>query len=266
MWIGAAVNLPDNSVSSFLTASSAFGPFRIRRSFSPGLPDSISSTPAATDVANNVITFLSVKPPTISGVAAGTYDAKLKSLAKSFPTDHTTYLTMYHEPENDMTGAEFVAMFRRFYKVVKTANPNIKVGTVHMSYHWRPGADATETPADWWVGSAYTDFIGVDDYNDATTTNRTHAGDDPAFQRWYTWAAAKDKPLAVVEFGRLENPNDAGARADDLLDTEAWLKDHGFFMFLYWQAIGYKNVDWRVKSGASKDAMRDIASRGLTGW
>jgi hypothetical protein len=266
MWIGAAVNLPDNGMSSFKTASSSVGPFRIRRSFSTGLPDTIQSTPAATDAANNIITFLSVKPPTISGVAAGTYDAKLKSLAKSFPTDHTTYLTMYHEPENDMTGPQFVAMFRRFYKVVKGANPSIKVGTVHMSYHWRPGASATANPADWWVGSTYTDFIGVDDYNEATTSGRTTAETDPQFQRWYTWASTKDKPLAVVEFGRLENPNDANAMAEDLIETEEWLKESGFFMFLYWHAIGDKNIDWRVKGAASKDAMRDIASRGLTGW
>jgi hypothetical protein len=177
-----------------------------------------------------------------------------------------TYLTMYHEPENDMTGSQFVTMFKHFYKVVKAANPNIKVGTVHMSYHWRPGATATANPTDWWVGSAYTDFIGVDDYNDATTTKRSYAGDDPAFQRWYTWAASKGKPLAVVEFGRLEDPNDVGARAEDLLDTEEWLRSHGFFMFLYWQAIGYKSVDWRVDTAESKAALRDIASRGLTGW
>lgn len=266
LWIGAAVNQPDNGVSSFLTASSAYGPFRIRRSFSPGLPDSIASTPAASDAKNNIITFLSVKPPSISGVAAGTYDAKIKSLAKSFPTDHTTYLTMYHEPENDMTGPQFVAMFRKFYKLVKAENPNIQVGTVHMSYHWRPGASATSDMSSWWVGSAYTDFIGVDDYNDATTSGRTNAETDPAFQRWYTWAAAKDKPLAVVEFGRLENPNDSSARADELLETEAWLRDNGFFMFLYWQAIGYKDIDWRVKSGPAKDAMLDIASRGQEAW
>jgi hypothetical protein len=135
-----------------------------------------------------------------------------------------------------------------------------------MSYHWRPGATATANPADWWVGSANTDFIGVDDYNDATTTKRSSAGDDPAFQRWYTWAASKGKPLAVVEFGRLENPNDVGARAEDLLDTEEWLRNHGFFMFLYWQAIGYKSIDWRVDTAESKAALRDIASRGLTGW
>lgn len=267
MYVGAAVNLPNNSVASFKTASSSFGPWSVRRSFTPGLPDNIASTDAADDVANGFITFHSVKPPTISGVAAGQYDAKLKSLAKSFPTDHTTFLTMYHEPENDgMTGAQFVSMFRHFYKVVKAANPSIMVGTVHMSYHWRPGAAATQNPADWWVGSAYTDFIGVDDYNDATKTNRTSAGNDPAFQRWYTWASTKDKPLAVVEFGRLENPNDPGARGEELLDTEEWLKDHGFFMFLYWHALGDKNIDWRLTSGASKTAMKDIASRGLMGW
>lgn len=248
----------------------------MRRSFNKNLPDHISKSAAADDAAKGVISFLSVKPPTIDGVADGLYDTQIRSLAASFPRDHTTYLTMYHEPENDMSGARFVRMFRHFYQVVKAANPKIKVGTVHMSYQWRPSTDPnlpTRTPDSWWVGSAYTDFIGVDDYNNATSSGRTSAESDPQFQRWYGWAKTKGKPLAVVEFGRFEDPKDAkdaNARARDLLKAESYLRSQGFFMFLYWHGLGESSDgdvwDYRLTSGPSRTAMQDISSRGRTGW
>lgn len=272
MWIGAAVNRPESDLDSFLDRADTYGPWRIRRSFSKGLPASLQDTSAANDAAEKVITFHSVKAPKIDRVAAGDYDATIRSLAKSFPTDHTTYLTTYHEPENNegMDGPTFVKMFRHFYKVVKAANPHISVGAVYMSYQWRPGSSTTATPDAWWPGADATDFLGVDDYNEATTDKRTTAASDPQFQRWYGWAKGKGKPLAVVEFGRMENPQDAGALARDLLDTEAWLRDRGFFMFLYWDAIGApingKPADWRLTGTATRDAMRAIASRGRTGW
>ncbi|WP_394850063.1 hypothetical protein LZC95_21710 [Pendulispora brunnea] len=266
MWIGADVNKPDNKIGSWLAESDEFGPWRVRRSFNSGLPNHIDKSAAAKDAENKVISFLSVKPPTIGGVAKGKYDDDIRSLAASFPTDHTTYLTMYHEPENDMDGPTFVDLFRHFYKVVKEANSHIQVGYVAMSYQWRPGSDSTKNQDDWWPGSDATDFLGVDDYNEATTKKRTHAGNDPQFQRWYDWAKTKGKPLAVVEFGRMENPDDPGARATDLLATETYLRDKGFFMFLYWDATGTGNTDWRLSGGATRDAMRAIASRGQTGW
>ena len=266
MWVGADVNKPNTSVDSWLAESDKSGPWRVRRSFNPGLPTSIGKSAAASDAANNVISFLSVKPPSIDGVAKGEYDAAIRSLAASFPTDHTTYLTMFHEPENDMSGPTFVKLFQHFYQVAKGANSHIKIGYVAMSYQWRPGSKTTKNPDDWWVGASYTDFLGVDDYNEATTSGRTNAGNDPAFQRWYDWAKTKGKPLGVIEFGRLENPNDGNARKSDLLATETYLRDKGFFMFLYWDATGTGGVDWRLTDGPTRDAMQTISSHGRTGW
>jgi len=266
MWVGADVNKPAATTAAWLDASKQFGPWRVRRSFNPNLPDGIGKSAAADDAKNHLVSFLSVKPPTIDGVAKGTYDTTIRSLAASFPTDHTTYLTMYHEPENDMGGPTFVKLFRHFYQVAKAANPHIQIGYVAMSYQWRPGSSSTKNPDDWWVGANYTDYLGVDDYNEATTSGRDNAGNAPDFQRWYGWAKTKNKPLAVVEFGRLENPNDANARGNDLLATETYLRNKGFFMFLYWDATGAKNIDWRLSDGPTGDAMRAIASRGRTGW
>lgn len=288
LWIGGAVTEPDSKVDTWLAASRSIGPWRVRRSFNKHLPDHISKTSAAEDAANNIITFASVKPPTkgsieydAKGVADGDYDDEIRRLAASFPKDHTTYLTMYHEPEENLTGAQFVAMFRRFYKVVKAANPKIKVGTVHMSYQWRPSSDPnlpTRDQDSWWVGPEYTDFLGVDDYNNAIDDSdgirdevRTSAKTDKSFQRWYQWAKQKGKPLAVVEFGRYDNKAKPEDMVKDLLDTEQYLRDEGFFLFMYWHGKSSANSrgeiwDYRLSTSASKDAMKKISARGKKGW
>lgn len=94
MWIGGAVTQPDSSVENWLAVSSPLGPWRVRRSFNTHLPTHINRTSAADDVANNVITFASVKPPSsgntefdIKGVADGKYDDDIRQLAASFPKD-----------------------------------------------------------------------------------------------------------------------------------------------------------------------------------
>lgn len=288
MWVGGAVTEPNSTVENWLAVSRPLGPWRIRRSFNTHLPNHINKTSAADDVANNVISFASVKPPSngsieydIKGVADGKYDSDIRALAASFPKDHTTYLTMFHEPENDMSGAQFVPMFKRFYKVVKAANPKIQVGTVHMSYQWRPSTDPnlpTKNPDSWWVGAENTDFIGVDDYNNAIDDSdskddevRSSAKTDKSFQRWYGWAKTKGKPLAVVEFGRFENKAKPATIVKDVQDTEKYLREQGFFMFLYWQGLSKKNSkgeiwDYRLSSTQAKDAMKAIAAQGKKGW
>lgn len=86
------------------------------------------------------MSFLSVKPPSndIAGVAAGKYDAPIAALAATIPVG--SYFTMYHEPEDNMTGAQFTAMFKQSYKAAKGANPKITIGYVAMAYQWRPGS------------------------------------------------------------------------------------------------------------------------------
>jgi len=132
-----------------------------------------------------------------------------------------------------------------------------------------PAVDTVWTSLTDSTGIGKANFIGVDNYNTATTSGRTNEGNDRQFQRWFNWAKTKGKPLAVVEFGRLENPNDANARANELLNSETFVRNNNFFMFLYWHGYDEPNqggVNWGISSGASQNAMRAISSRGKTGW
>jgi len=267
LWVGATVTnaSANNDISNFEASNSIIGPLRMRRTFvtpqTPAtFPTDIANTDAAQDVAAGIHPFLSVKgDPT--QVANGDYDGVIAQLAQSFPSDRQCWFTMWHEPENDMTGAQFVAMFQRFYSVAKTANPALLIGPIFGIFKWASGQAATATPDDWWVGSSFCDFMSIDAYwNTWRGATPQPLSNDPYFLRWYGWASAKSKPLYVTERGVLP----AGtARASVLLQDETWLKANGFSLFMYWDAIGTGNVDWRIDSDPdSAAAWQQIASRG----
>jgi hypothetical protein len=208
------------------------------------MPSSISSTPAATDAANGIVTFMSVKPsdnnPTT--VTNGGNDTLITSLAASLPSG--SYLTCFHEPENDMAGTTFVPMFQHFYTVAKAANPNILVGPVYMTYQWTSGMSSTATPDDWWVGSSYADFMATDTYvMDYQTAQSMQY--DPAHQRWHTWAKTKNKPLIITETSVQFNSATTGyighypdaTRGSVIGASMDWLASTGLYkMVLFWNA------------------------------
>ena len=270
MWIGtfAEGETPDWQTENKRIGA---GKMRVRRSFQPGLSEIWSASAPGQDAGAGIISFTSIRPPDLpggaqdmQGVIDGKYDSEITGWAKAAPRTGVVFATMSHEPEaprKGLTGPLFVEGFRHFYRLAKRANPNLRIGPVHMSYQWRPDTTTTMRPNEWWVGPDYADFIGVDDYNLNTTKDRTTPADDPNFQRWYKWASKKGKPLAVAEYGRMENPDDPNALARELKSTESWLRTHGFMMWLYWNGVG-TNADWTMKGEATIKAWSEIAARG----
>lgn len=265
--VGSFTNTTAGSTpQSFLNARAALGNLRVRRDFSSGMPSSIAQTEAAGDAAAGITTFLSVKP---SYTNVGSDDAKIASLAKSMPAG--SYLTAWHEPENDMTAAQYVAMFRNFYAVAKGANPNIEVGNIYMTYQWGAGR-AVKNPDDWWVGANSTDFLGTDTYMD--TWQKDASGNpkplyaDPDHMRWHNWASTKNKPLLLTESGVGQGYTDA-QRAQYYLTNAAWLKAQGYRMFLPWNGQGTppNGESWDFFGGArswplTAAAIKSIAASG----
>jgi hypothetical protein len=273
MWIGAAQNEPNTTLASFIATSDSMGPLRVRRSFNSSAPNVPSSQPAliAGDAAAGISSFYSCKvnggPAAINN---GSQDANLRALFNSFPKNRMTYFTMWHEPENDINGgsftsAQFAQMIAHIWDIKQSTSnaANIQVGYIAMDYWWRTGTTFQKNGDQILPPNGKFDFLAVDDYNTATTSGRTNAGTDPAFQNWYNWAKGKGKPLYVTEFGRKIDPNDPQARANDLLASETWLKSHGFGMFLYWNGSGAQG-DWKLTDAPSQAAWKAIASRGRT--
>jgi hypothetical protein len=267
MWIGATVTTPDKSIQSFDAANSAIGPLRYRRCFDPNLPATFQESCARDDAAHGYHSFVSWKPPKgdFVGAANGAYDTAVIRWAKSVPATGV-YATAFHEPENDMTGPQFVAMQCHLYQVVKTANPSIRWGSVYMAYWWDPARLPTiGGAAAWWVGSSCADFTGVDTYaaNPTTLTSRS------PFRGWYDFMLDKGTPMLIVEygqgmvpFGTTPDPAKLAARAATINADAAWLRGQGVIkMWLYWDGTGKKG-DWNLTDPASQKAWRDVAAAG----
>ena len=198
---------------------------KLDRVFNSGLPTSYSSCTGGQDPTYGNLSFQSVKPPggDYKGVAAGTYDSQIRSLAASIPAG--VFFTMYHEPEDNMSASDFVAMFRRFYSVAKAANPGLHIGYVAMAYQWRPGSTTTVNEDAWYPGADATDYLGVDAYDEGWMGQ--HSLDTQSdFQRWYTWAKGKNKPIVIAEYG-VEDASTGGfsdsVRATIIHGTMQWI-------------------------------------------
>lgn len=267
MWVGAAVNVPNASISSFDAANSSIGPLQMRRSFNSTLPTSFATSSAKDDATQGHGSFVSWKPPggDFVGAAAGKYDTAVTAWAKTVPATGV-YATAYHEPENDMTGPQFVAMQRHLYTVVKRANPTIHWGPVYMSYWWQPTRLAGKGGAQaWWVGSGYADFTAVDTYSATVLALNV----DPEFMSWYNFMLDKSVPMLIAEYGQyvvkpgtVANPTMQAKRAQVIATDAAWIKSQGRIkMWLYWDGTGAQG-NWSLTDAASQKAWRNIAVTG----
>lgn len=278
LWVGAFASGPavppatgvDSSLPVFDKADQAIGPLRVRRCFDPSLPATFHQSCARDDWAHGYRSFVSWKPPGLdfAGTAAGRYDTQITTWATSVPPHIGLYATVWHEPEDDLTGSQFVAMYRHVYAVVKAVNPSISFGPVHMAYWWEEGSThyAPGGPDAWWVWSRYADFVGVDTYSANPTPLRNQAG----FQGWLSFVNRKapTKRLVVAEYGQgvvkpgeQPNPASEAARARIIAEDESYLRSIRFTMWLVWHGVGPKG-DWRLTDPASQAAWRTVASHG----
>ena len=273
--VGAQVRDPGRadpvSTAAFVAARDELGPVTIRRSFDAELPASFAESAAGGDPDAGVRSFVSWKPPggDFVGAARGRYDEQVQAWARSVP-DTGVYATSFHEPENDMTAEQFVALQRHLYAVVKAANPDIRWGPVYMAYWWDPDAPAhyVGDPAAWWPGDDAADFAALDWYSADPEPMVT----SPRFQHWYAAMTGTGKPLLVTEYGQYAlregeqaDPAQQRARAEAIGTDAAWLADHPRFrMWVYWNGTGDQG-DWRLTDDASQRAWQAVARSGCEG-
>jgi hypothetical protein len=265
-YVAPVPNGEETPLEAFAALDQAIGPLTMRRSFNPSLPVDFSASAAAGDAAAGLRSFVSWKPPgqDFRGAAAGRYDAEIVTWARSVPRSGV-FATAYHEPENDMTGPEFVALHRHLYQVVTDANPTIRWGPVYMAYWWDPAEPDhyIGDPAEWWPGEEFADFVGVDWYGSEPEPMTA----SPSFRHWYAIMAPTGLPLFVVEYGQYElRPGEASdpvkeqARADAIRRDAAWIARHPrIVMWLYWQGPG-PTGDWAMRDPTSQAAWREAAS------
>lgn len=179
------------------------GPGKVKRVFPDGMPvlntDPLSKLATKVQLAfDPIITagqipFGSFKLSPVTANFAG----DLLTLATYLNTlDSDVYLTVWHEPENDMTGPQFVDIYNQCYSTLKPQCPRLKFGPVAMAYQWVPGR-AVANPTDWLPTQA--DFYGVDVYSHTTISQGGRLVDHTGFTRWLS--AVDPGKVFVVERG-----------------------------------------------------------------
>ncbi len=250
-YVGATTSVNDtvgsgNTCAGFLQERGNLGPLAIRRVFT-----STGTAPAADAVTchttQGAILWYSFKTScTPVAVAAGSCDAEILSIASAMPSGG--YLTYYHEPEDDMTGVQFVNAFTRVYVLTKLVNSAVKVVPVHMSYQWRPGSTKVTNNGtggdreiqDWIVPTAFADAYGFDLYWQASTRGSepddpVSVGSDPRMLRWYAAFGGLGRPLSLTEWGIDDDLGTRASRGPAIRASRIWLGSHGFDTILYWQ-------------------------------
>ena len=91
--------------SSFATISSSLGTPGVARVFFPGLPPATFAGSTA-DLGVPVVVSFKADPV---GVAAGSYDAQVRTFFASVPAGQMVWWSYYHEPEDNIERGEFTA-------------------------------------------------------------------------------------------------------------------------------------------------------------
>jgi hypothetical protein len=250
--VGATTSISDtvgsgNTCAGFLDERAKLGPkLTVRRVFTSAgaLPPADALTCQQTYGATLWYSFKSTCTPV--AVAAGSCDSQIQSIASAMPAG--SYLTYYHEPEDDMTGVQFVNAFKRVYTKSKAVNAAVNVVPVHMAYQWRTGsANVTNNGTggdremqDWTVPVAFTDAYGIDLYWQASTRgsepdNPVSVGSDPRMLRWYGNFGALGRPLTLTEWGIDDDLGVRASRGPAIRASRTWLTSHGFRVVCYWQ-------------------------------
>jgi hypothetical protein len=196
--VGAAV-LPTGSqtwpqaITAFEAATGRAMP--IRRCYDQAPPSSIAGGQLKHDLGLRASIY-SIKP-TIS-----TPLATLESLAADIvANEHPCDVIIYHEPVDNMVGADFIALYQRSCQPFR--DQGIPVGVCYTNYSCNlPYSDPKSALHGYWPGDSLVDFIAIDEYPKGEITSTTDAVPmDQRTRRVTEFADARGISLGLAEYG-----------------------------------------------------------------
>ncbi|GIJ46058.1 hypothetical protein Val02_29440 [Virgisporangium aliadipatigenens] len=249
--VGATTSVGDtvgsgNTCAGFLDERTHLGPLAVRRVFTSGAAVPTADAITCQTTHGGILWYSFKTTCTPTAVAAGSCDTEIQNIATAMPSG--SYLTYFHEPEDDMTGVQFVNAFKRVFTVAKAVNAAVKVVPVHMAYQWRPGSTNVTNNGtggdreiqDWIVPATHADAYGVDLYWQASTRGSepddpVGVGSDPRMLRWYGAFGGLGEPLTLTEWGIDDDVAPRASRGPAIRASKTWLASHGFTIVCWWQ-------------------------------
>lgn len=197
--VGAAITTKSGqtwaqAISAFETLTERYLP--VRRCYDGAPVADINSSAAKHDLGLRK-SVLSIKP-TIS-----TSLSTMESLAASIvAANHECDVIIYHEPVDNMSGADFIALYQR--SCVPFRDKGIPVGVCYTNWSATQLAytDTQSALVNYWPGDTLVDFIAIDEYpiNEISSTKDTLPMEERV-RRVAQFADVLGKPLSLTEFG-----------------------------------------------------------------
>ncbi|MFN2472167.1 MAG: Ig-like domain-containing protein [Gaiellaceae bacterium] len=168
-----------------------------------------------------------------ASIANGAYDSLIRARADAVKALGAKVMFTFHvEPEDDKllgTSAEYRAAWRRVVSIFRGRGATNVVWVWNpMTYTFDPWAN--RNPADWYPGDDVVDWMAADGYNwfgsNHNQDQRWRSFAD-IFRNFYSWGSARGKPLAVFEFGVLEDTRtpDPQRKAQWFREAQATVKN-----------------------------------------
>jgi len=194
---------------------------------------------------------------TLEAISNGDYDSYITKFAQDAKASgKLIYLRFGHEMNSDWypwTGygnggssgpAKYIAAWKHIHGIFTS------VGATNVKWVWCPNHlsfpnVSWNEPADYYPGSAYVDWIGVDGYNWGSEIWRTF---DEVYSSYYSTFSSYGKPMMIAEFASAE---DGGNKAAWITDAFSKIKNnYPKFKIFIWFNVN-KERDWRIESSAS---------------
>jgi len=198
LYVGVRESAGDNVVTRYETpAGAVLGVHRMF--FQTSQSDATMAAVCEAELAAGRLPWMSFKTPTPWSTVTQSYlENRIGVIADI--TSGPVWLTVWHEPENDLTGGNTIADWLTMQENTRAALDNlaphnIVFAPVFMSFTWNPASG--RDPDDWWTPDAGWDFVGVDAYN----SDPEPLHDLPPWPAILAWVDAHDLKLGLGEWG-----------------------------------------------------------------
>lgn len=149
-------------------------------------------------------------------IATGLRDRWIVRQARRFRAfGAPVYLSFHDEPESDGefgSPAEFASAFRHIVDIFRQERVD-NVAFVWTMMSWTFDKGSGRDPMDWYPGDGYVDIIGTNGYNWFPMKPRWDSFQE-IMAPTMSFASERDKPVFVVEFGVMEDPDDPERKGD----------------------------------------------------